>query len=503
MKTSNVLFDPVTVVNTAGANQILPLPTNLRGPYYVNLSSDAASSDTVFVSPAGGTNYNFTFFSIVSVGGVALRPGESTTIGPIFGAGDSLQLNPELAGGGNCTVNVTYEPVNSFGPTLKRRTKSVWFNEGSFRCADNTNPTRISPFKEQNYWIGDTPAYMNVFLRQNGAAAPGYKVFVVPPGSTDTSSAISVGVEESITIGPFTKDNAPDLYVPAVAGVQGICFSFTPVRDGINPPLNLNYEHNVVQQISQTGPAADFEIYLNCEDAPGSSVIHNFSTYVNPLPINGPALQSEGIDGWGIELDGVNQGIGYPLGTFPYSQGQSNNYSISMWVRPQTYPGDPGYPGIDSTCYLCCNTNVPFGGRQGFVVLLSSAASLYGVDGAVVYQPYHGATPFGAGTGFRNTSPEFLLPRNTWSHVVINRDIVNGIEIWVNGQLAVSDPFNQTSANPSNGDITIGNRGTSTFDGGSFYNRNTLDGSVDEFLLMNRTLTPAEIADLYEAGARS
>jgi len=503
MKVSNVQQLPSTQIVTAGLPVALTPPAIVGAPYYINIHSDTGSTDTVFISPAGASYYNFTFFNIAPVGGIAVRPGDDITLGPIFGEFDGLQINPETAGGGNCTLDVTYSQVRSFGPTLNRRTKSLSVVEGTFRCADNTNPTRIKPFKEQNYWDGDTPAYFNVFMRQNTAAPADYSIYVVPPDSTDTTSGFHVGLEEGITVGPFTKENAPDIYVPPVAGVQGICFSYSPVYDGANPQIKFDYEHNVVQNISNSGPATDIEIYLNCDDAPGSSVIHNFSTYVNPLPINAPTLQSEGIDGWGIELDGVNQGIGYPLGTFPYSQGQSNNYSISMWVRPQTYPGDAGYPGIDSTCYICCNTNVPFGGRQGFVVLLSSAISAYGVDGAVVYQPYHGSTPFGAGTGFRNTNPEFLLQRDTWNHVVINRDVVSGIEIWINGQLAVSDPFNQTSANPSNGDITIGNRGTSTFDGGSFYNRNTLDGSVDEFLLMNRTLTPTEITDLYNAGVRT
>ena len=501
MKVSNVQQLPNTQIVTAGLPVALTPPTNVGAPYYINIHSDAGSTDTVFISPVGSDYYNFTFFNIPPVGGIAVRPGDDITLGPIFGEFDGLQLSPETVGGGNCTLDVTYSQVRSFGPTLKRRTKSLSIVEGTFRCADNTNPTRIKPFKEQNYWDGDTPAYFNVFMRQNGAAPANYSIYAVPPDSTDTTSAFHIGLEEGITIGPFTKENAPDLYVPPVAGVQGICFSYSPVFDGADPALNFDYEHNIVQQISNSGPATDTEMYLNCEDAPGSSVIHNFSTYINPLPVNSPTLQSDGIDGWGINLDGVNQALQSTPGTFPFNQGQTSNYSMSFWIKPEAYPGSPGYAGVDSVPYVISNTNVPFGPRWGFVVLLSSAISAYGVDGAVVYQPRHGASSFGAGTGFRNTSPEFLCTVGNWHHVAINRDIVSGIEIWVNGQLAVSDPFNETSANTSAGDITIGSRGN---DGAAtFNNRNTFQGNIDEFLLMNRTLTPTEITALYEAGARS
>lgn len=247
---------------------------------------------------------------------------------------------------------------------------------------------------------------------------------------------------------------------------------------------------------------SDVSIYLGLEDAPGSTNAEN-PVGTNPAFINGVALNENGIFKKGASLDGSNQGVGYPLGTFPYSRSNDNDYSLSLWVNVDEYPNpaDPNYNGIDATSYIVCNTNVPFGGRQGFVLLMASATSGYGVDGAVVYQPYHGATPFGAGTGFRNTNEEFLLQKNKWSHIAVNRSTVSGVEIWINGKLAVSDPFNQTSATSANGDITIGNRGTSIVDGGSFYNRNALQGKVDEFFLIDRTLTQEEIQNIYALGS--
>jgi len=503
---SNLLNNASFTINTAGAAVSLPTtPAELAipgAPYYINIHSDAASSDTVYISPNGASYFNFTFFNIPPVGGVAVRPGESITLGPVFGTIDPLQLSPETAGGGNCVINVTYSSVRSFGPGTKTKTKSINFNEGTFRCANNTNPIRISPPKEQNYWRDGDVAYLNVFLRQNGAAPAGYKVYLVPPNSTDTTSAYFVENEESITLGPFTKENCPDIYAPPVPGVQGICFGFTPVVDGsANPtprPLDFKYSHNVVQDISNSGPAADIEMYLRMDDAPGSPVIHNYATYNNPVAANGPTLQEQGIDAYGVSFDGLNQALQSTPGSFPFNQGQTSNYAISGWFKADAYPGDPGYLGIDSTCYLISNTNVGFGPRWGFMLFLSSALSAYGVDGGIVWQPRHGATPFGVGTGFRNLAPEFLAERGKWMHIVCNRDIVSGIEMWINGELAVSDPFNETSANASNGDITLacrGNEGVSTFN-----NRNTLQGTMDEWLLMNRTLTPAEITALYEAG---
>jgi len=503
MKASNVRQDASFQILTAGANVSLPTTGPSQAPYYINIHNDAGSSDTVYISPDGSSNYNFAVATIPPLNGIAVRPDESITLGPVYGTNDPLQITPDLVGGGNCTVNVNYSPAVSFGPFIRRRTKSVQVNEGAWRLADSANDTRIKPYKEQNYWLGDTPAYFNVFLEPNGAAPADYKVFIVQPDSTDTTSGIAVGLEESVTVGPFTKDNAPDIFVPAVAGTQLIDFSYTPVTDGgHNPdavPLDFKYEHNIVQDISNSGPATDIEMYLNMDEAPGSTLAHNFANGVNIPMVNGPTLQSDGIDGWGINLDGVNQALQSTPGTFPFNQGQTSNYSMSFWIKPEAYPGNPGYAGLDAVPYVISNTNVPFGPRWGFVVLLSSAISAYGVDGAVVYQPRHGASSFGAGTGFRNTSPEFLCTVGNWHHVAINRDIVSGIEIWVNGQLAVSDPFNETSANTSAGDITIGCRGNEG--AATFNNRNTFQGNIDEFVLLNRTLSPAEITALFEAGA--
>jgi hypothetical protein len=480
---SNILNLGVTNITTAGIPVSIAAPAGDGPPYYAAIHNENSSTDSISVAPNGVVNTDTAGATPLTPNtGLSIPPQSSIVYGPIF-AGDTFAIVPEIVGGGICNVRITLSPVQSFGPLLKRNSKSLITTEGQYRICDQTNDVRISPATTQNWWAKNTVAYLNVYLSPNPLAPADYHAFIVSPNGTDTTSAFNVAPQTALTVGPFTKENVPDVYVPAVAGqAQEVYVSLSPEVDRDQNGIKLDFEHNAITNIANVGGPGSAEMCLPMDDAPGQTEINNLNKNGNPKPRNGNALQTEGIDGWGIDFDGLNQ------------------YSISFWLKPEAYPGDANYNGVDAVPYVISNTNVPFVSRWGFVVLLSSKISGYGVDGAIVFQPRHGATPFGAGTGFRNTSPEFLANVGEWTHCVINRNIITGIEIWINGQLAVSDPFNETSANPSNGDITIGCRGNEGVS--TFFNRNTYQGQMDEVLLMNRVLTQAEITELYENGAR-
>jgi len=498
---ANILTVGVQNFVTAGVPVPLTIPPAASGgpAFYLVVHNENSSTDSISLAPAGVQNGDYTITRPPMTGN-AIPPQTTVTFGPVF-AGDVVDLVPELVGGGVCNVNVTLSPVISYGTSprsrRRKRTTSLVQSQGQFYSCPNTD-CRISPYTEDTYWVGGGPAFLNVYLSPNALAPANYHAFIVAPNGTDTTSGYVVEPQTSITVGPFNKENAPDIFVPASGGDQQVYYSWSPVYDGTKGFQNLDQETNVMTGIANVGGPGSVEAYLPMNDPVGTTVIRNIDGTTDLLPINNPAVQANGVDSWGINLDGFNQSVSASPGTFPFNQGQTSDYSMSFWIKPEAFPGDANYNGIDAVPYLVSNTNVPFGPRWGFVVLISSSISAYGVDGAIVFQPRHGASVFGAGTGFRNTSPEFLANRGEWTHVAINRNIVSGIEIWVNGQLAVSDPFNETSANTSAGDLTIGCRGN---DGAAtFYNRNTFQGDIDEFALINRVLAPAEITALFEAG---
>ena len=327
---SNILTVGVQNIVTAGAPVSLTVPPAASGgpAFYLVIHNENSSTDSISVAPAGVSNTDFTTTREPMTGN-AIPPQSSVTFGPVF-AGDVVDLVPELVGGGVCNVNVTLSPVVSYGlsPRTRRRKKttSLVQSQGQFVICPNTD-CRISPYTEDTYWVGGGPAYLSVYLSPNALAPADYHAFIVAPNGTDTTSALVVEPQTSLTVGPFNKENAPDIFVPASGGDQQVYFSWTPVYDGQKGPQKLDQEKNAITTIANVGGPGTVATYLPMNDPEGTTVIRNLEGLSgDALPINNAAVQAEGVDSWGVNLDGFNQSVSYSPGTFPFDQGQNKDY---------------------------------------------------------------------------------------------------------------------------------------------------------------------------------
>ena len=93
------------------------------------------------------------------------------------------------------------------------------------------------------------------------------------------------------------------------------------------------------------------------------------------------------------------------------------------------------------------------------------------------------------------------LPIDTWLHVAVTWDgssRASGLAIFINGKRAETEPIRDALTK----NIT-GGGGDAIAIGARFRDRGLKDGSVDEFKVFNRQLTPIEIAELHQPGVIS
>jgi len=91
----------------------------------------------------------------------------------------------------------------------------------------------------------------------------------------------------------------------------------------------------------------------------------------------------------------------------------------------------------------------------------------------------------------------FTLPADEWSHVCAVRSGAT-FKVYVNGTEVTSDTLNATIEQASNGSaLAIGRHGT---DYPALYYWN---GDIDEFAIWSRALSPAEVTEVYDQGAKT
>lgn len=173
-----------------------------------------------------------------------------------------------------------------------------------------------------------------------------------------------------------------------------------------------------------------------------------------------------------VKFNGRNQSIN--LSTADDSTMlRNNNFAIVFWVNASTI-GTNKYQDIIGNRNSSTNTN------QGWNIQLNYASS-----GAISFQA-------GNGTGKIITAytSGSIVSANTWQHYVFMRN-GNTFSIYRNGvALSVTGSSDSDLVGIGTMDLTLGSSGNQRF----------FNGSIDELMIFNRSLTTTEITNLYNYG---
>jgi len=207
---------------------------------------------------------------------------------------------------------------------------------------------------------------------------------------------------------------------------------------------------------------------------------HDFSGYKNDGTVNGAAfLPTGGQVGGAFSFDGTARSVA--ITDKNYFSPTVNNMTIALWARVLSNAPAVG----DGVCGSGGAYFITKGGTGGTYEWglendnnARTCISLWTNVGG-----YHG-----------EISKAMTVNDDQWHHYAVTLDYLNNLTLYIDGAQANSSAsFSSTMTDTAN-DILIGRRG----DTGSYY----FNGSIDEVILFNRTLTPSEIATLYATNNR-
>jgi len=216
-------------------------------------------------------------------------------------------------------------------------------------------------------------------------------------------------------------------------------------------------------------------LWMRFDDVNGSGEPTDLSSYSNNGTLFGDALiNSSGYFGSGAHFDGINDGnLDFiNISSLVNEQAFRGSFSISVWAKPVGRCGS-------NFCYIIIDTRAT-SSTAGFVLEMSGAAGT---------ESYRLNANNGTSGAVSATDPA-TITFGEWSHVV---GVYNQshITVYVNG-INVADTVSPQGGLNSSRSVRIGGVATQ--------NR-IWNGSIDEVLIFNRTLTPIEISTLYNASA--
>lgn len=193
----------------------------------------------------------------------------------------------------------------------------------------------------------------------------------------------------------------------------------------------------------------------------------------NDGTVNGATYTSSGkIEGC-YDFDGTNDYIKIPYDSSIIFDGNSESYSVSLWVKHST---QSGHKRIINTAYSG-NSLIKFPYR--FIAMTDGTIKFYVYDGSNITQ-------------LQSTSSN--LDNNSWHHIVgvVNQSTDN-VYLFVDGELVTTETNVVTSSTSNTNDLIIGRQKESD----SNY---SYDGLIDQPAIWSRALTATEVAALYNNG---
>jgi len=198
----------------------------------------------------------------------------------------------------------------------------------------------------------------------------------------------------------------------------------------------------------------DLLAYYTADNTPNDSLGNYNGTLVNG------ATYGTGIINQGFSLDGVNDYVDLPNGTFA----PTGDFSISCWINVNTLSGWFLNFGDYSTtegivCYIISNK---------FTVVVAD-----------------GTAQVTQATSTASTA--------TWYHFVFTSSSTNGTNLYLNNSLDKTLPLNTKT--PTYGATEFARIGARA------NNSNYVNGVIDEVALFNRELSASEVTELYNSGS--
>ena len=233
-------------------------------------------------------------------------------------------------------------------------------------------------------------------------------------------------------------------------------------EDGDSVKLTYNWYRN---DASITVLNMPFEKINNTD----SNNAHDYSGYANDGTVSGATWNSTGgydskgayeFDGSTGKLIDLNDPLSLNFG--------SNPFTLSAWIKQKDHSGT----------YYIIGKYEPTGDQRSWLLWTDSNAAL------AFY------TIQGTGAQDTTTTDSSVLTANVWQHVVVVKE-GTGVDFYINGALVNDDDVAvDASIFDSSGDLTIGSWG----DGSS----GVFNGTIDEIMVFNRTLSADQIYALYQ-----
>jgi hypothetical protein len=466
---SNIAIGSPFSASISGMQTRIPTSSLDNRPYYVALRNVGA--ETVYVG--GKSTINFS-----TIGNSILESSSSSVYGPYF-----PNAMPWLGSQNPSSVVGTFIPVvseRSGNPTALRNGEPQFV-----LCSSALSGVYVTPNINGNTWpteLGKNAgpggaAFLTVNHFSSSAANTNAKFYIVG-NNEDTTSPLQLDFGNNGTYGPFRPENRPNIYVTTGPfQISALSYHWTLITDGHDSDLVNDYTHDAPSILGLNLSGS-----YRFEEAVNSTFVFDYSESNNIMFYEACNTVENGIDGRGLELDGL---FGYVYSpSFNWLSINNNDYSISMWVYPTTYDDTGGNPDVNQ--FLFANKSIL---NQIGTVIRMDGDNDPGSDGGIVrFQMKHSTAI--AGAEIVSTKK---LPLNEWSHIVAVRDTSSGCYLYINGELDGQNSYTQTSVLSNELNVSFGGRKPSVIV------RNPFEGRMDEVLLINQALSQEDVLTIYNS----
>ena len=391
--------------------------------------------------------------------------------------------------GNTVTVNWTVSPANEASSQNLYRAASTngpWtllqtFNDNSTaQFSDTTTPIAVYFYKVVAQAGGIPGADSNVFSSPPPPPAPTVTALSFAPGATLGAAPASIAVTLSEPVDPATVNAnsvqiiraGPDGIFLTADDIQIVPNTVTTSGNSITADLSglklPNDQYRLILTSAAVPPSANLEAYYKFDEASGTSVA-DYSGFGNNGALLGGTSRAAGIAGNGVFFDGVTGQMKVPRNT---ELEPVTAITVSLWGKIT----DPLSGGVGDLIRKAG----PF--QAGYLLRWSSANG---------HLEWHIDNNDGSFLHIQNPVPNTAY-LNAWHHFAATYDGASGVSsLYVDGVLAVS---------ASGGHATLDHTDDLYLSFVQYGSQIGVPGTLDEFRVYSRALSPAEIAELATRG---